>query len=234
MDPSIYSSGEYWAKNPGFHEEDSVFKFTEACKLLDSNDVTPHSILDCGCGGGLVAYLFAKKYSVPTTGLDLSPPLIARASEKYLLERLEYRVGQIQDLEDNAFDMGVMFDVFEHVEDYIDLLRTAREKARTWLFNIPMDMTVASLLSGSYMRMRKSVGHLHYFTEASALATLRTAGFQVVDTRFANKIPHEFSKGITLSKVLTGVPQQMLFWVSPHLSVLILGGASLLVLASRN
>ena len=202
--------------------------------MLRATHVAPRSILDCGCGGGLLAYMFANQYGVPTVGLDLAESSIARAREKYVHDMPSFKCGVLQDVEDHAFDLGLMFDVFEHVEDYIAILRIARTKAPKWLFNIPMDMTVASLLQGSYMRMREGVGHLHYFSEASAIATLETAGFQIIDSAFANKVPHELSKGVTLGKILTGLPQQLLFKLNPHLSVLILGGASLMVLADSN
>jgi len=130
--------------------------------------------------------------------------------------------------------LGVMFDVFEHVENYIGFLRTARGKAATWLFNIPMDMSVASLLRGSYMRMRDKVGHLHYFSEQSAIATVETAGFRIIDSAFANKVPHELAKGWTLGKLITGIPQLLLFGINPRFSVRLLGGSSLLVLADSS
>lgn len=228
---SIYASGEYWQDNPGFHEEDSEFKFAEAGKLLEANRVSPRSILDCGCGGGLLSYLFVSRYGVETVGLDLAESSIERARARYAADSLSYRCGALEELDDHAFDLGLMFDVFEHVEDYLGFLRSARNKADRWLFNIPMDMTVASLLKGSYMRMRDSVGHLHYFSEKSALATLETAGFRVLDHAFANKVPHEFGKGLSVSKLVTGLPQLLLFKLHPGLSVRLLGGASLLVLA---
>lgn len=228
---SIYASGDYWRDNPGFHEEDSPFKFEAACKLLARNDLVPESILDCGCGGGMLAHMFAEKYAVPTVGLDLAESSVQRARARYVHDGLSYRCGALADVEDQSFDLGLMFDVFEHVEDYIGFLRTARSKAGRWLFNVPMDMTVASLLQGSYQRMRESVGHLHYFNDVSAIATLETAGFRVLDSAFANKVPHELRKGLTVSKLVTGIPQQILFKISPRFSVRLLGGASLLILA---
>ncbi len=231
QDRSLYSSGQYWDSHPGFHEEDSAFKFAEARKLLAANQLSPASILDCGCGGGLIAYLFAEEFKVPTTGLDLSESSIARARERHRLDQLDYVCAGLEQLDDNAVELGLMFDVFEHVDDYLGFLHTARNKAAKWLFNIPLDMSVTSVMKRSYMQMRRNAGHLHYFSEESGLATLESAGFEIIDSRLASKVAHELSKGLTVSKVLTGIPQYLLFKLSPHWSARLLGGASLLVLA---
>jgi len=227
----LYTSGDYWRGLHSMHEDDSEHKVMHARRLLDQYDIIPHSILDCGCGAGRVAHLFAGIYGCDTLGIDASQTAIDHARQTYSHDRLHYARMLIGDVEGPPRDLGVMFDVFEHVDDYLGFLRLARTKARHWIFNIPLDMSVMHLLDGTYMARRKRVGHLHYFTKASALATLETAGFQVIDQRYADYHKDAFADARRWQEKLRLLPGRVLFRLHKDWTVLWFGGASLMVLA---
>ena len=75
-----------------------------------------------------------------------------------------------------------MLDVFEHVEDYIGLVREVRPKAKYKLFHIPLDLSVQAVARrGGLLRRRDDHAHLHYFTKETALRTLMDVGYRVAD-----------------------------------------------------
>jgi hypothetical protein len=77
--------------------------------------------------------------------------------------------------------------------------------------------------------MRRQLGHIHFFTKDNALATLRDAGYEVVDwfyTHGALEAASRSAKGMLLR-----LPRQALFAISPDFTVRALGGYSLLALA---
>ncbi len=225
----LYESGAYWDLNPSFHEEDSQFKVEKATELIESCRPRPSSILDFGCGAGLTTLLLARHFRVPVTGVDISPDAIARAQERFQDDLVSYRATPLEELGER-FDLGVMLDVIEHVPDYFGLLREARDKATHWLFNIPLDMSVLAVLTGSFMTLRESVGHLHYFSRESALATLEECGFTLVDHRLVGYVVHNLRHRPGWRNVLAAVPRLLLFRLSPAVAVRLVGGASLMVL----
>ncbi|HJQ97637.1 MAG TPA: class I SAM-dependent methyltransferase [Candidatus Polarisedimenticolaceae bacterium] len=88
-------------------------------ELLAERGVAPGSrILDAGCGTGTLALLLAGAgYEV--TGVDLSSSMIERARKKDTKQRVDWRVGDITELElDARFDAIVtVADVLNHLSD---------------------------------------------------------------------------------------------------------------------
>ncbi len=228
-----YTSGDYWAKNESDHELDVEFKVSNALKLLARNDFSPESILDVGCGSGKHAYLLSIQYGVPTVGLDISEHALAYARRTYCRSNLEFLRIPVAEYPDKAH-LGIMFDVFEHVDDYWGFLRAARPRADYWLFNIPLDMTTLSITTASYMKARAQVGHLHYFSELSAIATLEDCGYGIVDRRFANHVLHGLKTAPSFKRVIAALPRLGLMALGESFAVRLLGGASLMVLCKSD
>lgn len=227
---NIYETGEYWnPQNRSSHAQDAEFKFNNALRMLKRNQIAPASVLDVGCGGGKGTYLFANAFDVPTVGIDVARDSIADARNMFQHANLDYRVLPIEQFEQHV-DLGLMFDVFEHVEDYFGFLRNARSKADHWLFNIPLDMNVASLLSRGYMNLRRSVGHIHYFSPASARATLEDCGYRIIDSRLDMVVLHRLKTGPTPRALIAAAPRLALSLASKSLVASVLGGVSMMVL----
>jgi len=78
------------------------------------------------------------------------------------------------------------------------------------------------------MTGRKSVGHIHYFTKETALATLEETGYEIIDclyTPLLIELRHYNWK----TKYLK-LPRKLLFSYDQDLAVRTLGGFSFLVL----
>lgn len=86
------------------------------------------SVLDIGCGGGLVAEPLAR-LGGQVTGLDASEAMIAVAKEHAAQEGLKiaYRVGSAEECarSGQAFDIVTLMDILEHAADVGALVRSA-------------------------------------------------------------------------------------------------------------
>ena len=124
--------------------------------------------------------------------------------------------------------MVLCIDVFEHVENYMGFARSLKEKAQFKIFHIPLDLSVSALLRGKIMDSRNSIGHLHYFTPDTAIATLVDCGYEIVDTMYTPSFA-ELSKESWKAKLIK-LPRYILYKVSPKLLSTLIGGVSLMVL----
>ncbi len=81
-----------------------------------------------------------------------------------------------------TFDLVLLMDVIEHVEDCFGFLRSVRQRTKYVVAHIPLDLSVLSLMIDTPMANRRSAGHLHYFTKSTALALLTDTGYTVLDS----------------------------------------------------
>jgi SAM-dependent methyltransferase len=223
----MYNDGRYLSKNPRWHEDDASWKASQVLSLLRDRELRPESIVDIGCGTGGVLDVIAKGMDgTRLVGYDLSEQAIGVVERS---DRVELRVGTPQDVHEH-YDLLLSLDVFEHVEDYIGFLRSLQPIADWFMFHIPLDASAQSVVREKpLLAVRDSVGHLHYFTRGTALASLRTAGFEVICDRllFPNDMPNRRAR-----TRMANIPRNLGRHLKPNLSARILGGSTLLVLAS--
>ncbi len=127
------------------------------------------------------------------------------------------------------FDVVMAIDVFEHVEDYIGFLRNLRSKGRYTILHVPLDISVQSVFrAGRIIRDRKKVGHLHYFTKETTLATLEDVGYRIVDYFYTGASVDLSARGWKAN--LVRFPRRLLFLANQDIAARVLGGYSLMVL----
>ena len=108
--------------------------------------------------------------------------------------------------------------------------RRLKAKGRHKIFHIPLDLSVQSVLrSTPILKLRREVGHLHYFTKETALLTLEHAGYEVVDYFFTATAVELPDRGWKAN--LMKLPRRLLNAVSPDWAARLFGGYSLMVLA---
>lgn len=223
----IYSDGTYLANNPTWHVEDSLWKATQIHKLLMRNRLLPASICEVGCGAGEVLRQISLLLpQARCTGYELSAQAFDLCKSR-TSSTVSYVHGDL--LLDNTFyDALLCVDVFEHVDDYLGFIRSLKSKSAYAIFHIPIDISVASILRNTLMDRRRMVGHLHYFTAPTALATIADCGYEVIDSMYT---PSFNLTNTTRKSRIAKYPRTMFYAISPRWLTTTLGGCSLLVLA---
>ncbi len=231
MTKIIYTeeNGKYLRNNPTWHAEDSPWKAKQIIKILNQNSINPKSIAEVGCGAGeiLNQLHLSMANDISFTGYDISSDAIhiAKSREK---DRLQFK--QENFLKANAkFDLLLMIDVFEHVDDYLGFLKLCKSKAKNTIFHIPLDMTAKGVFRNSILYQRNSVGHLHYFMKETAIATLIDSGYEIVDYFYTNW-SFDLTPRKTLYSKIRYIIKKMLYKVNKDITVRTFGGFSLLVL----
>lgn len=228
--PGIYKDGTYLENNKTWHAEDSPWKAGRIKAILDRNKLSPARVCEVGCGAGEILKTLSEAMPAGRfDGYEVSPQAYGLCKGKEN-DRLNFHLGDVAGL-DVFYDCLLCIDVMEHVEDYIGFIKGLKGKARYKIFHIPLDISVSSVLLSSMMRARLSVGHLHYFNRDTALATLRDAGYEIVDAFYTAAFKDRGSKARSLKEALARLPRRLLFSVSPDLEATLLGGSSLMVLA---
>jgi len=227
----VYRDGRYLKYNPSWHIEESPFKVRQILRMVSRQRLAPKSVCDVGCGAGLVLAELQPHLSLDCIcwGYDVSPDALAMCANRGN-ENLRFRLRDIRkDESDTFFDLLLMLDVFEHVEDYIGLVRAVRSKAKQKLFHIPLDLSVQAVLRKNGLLLRRDHhAHLHYFTKETALRTLTDVGYTIVDWFYT---PRCIELGDLLIQKIARIPRTFCFAISPELTVRVLGGYSLMVLA---
>jgi hypothetical protein len=230
MPATIYQTGEYVEKNPTYHVEDSSWKATHILQILRRQNIQPQTVGEIGCGAGEILRQLQLRLprSVELHGYDISPQAIGLCQTR-ANDRLHFYCEDLLSITRAPLDLVLCMDVFEHVEDYLGFLRQLRSKATLKIFHIPLDLSVNWVLRpGPLLYSRQTVGHLHYFTKDTALATLRDTGYEIVDWFYTPSAV--FHPGGTLSRLMR-LPRTVFFVINRDWAARILGGYSLLVLA---
>ena len=227
---NVYINGEHLERNPDWHVFASGWKAQQVLQLLRHHRLSPRTIGEVGCGAGEV--LRQLQLNMPSdctySGYDISPQAIelARCREN---QRLRFELADIRQKRNLYFDLLLILDVVEHVEDYFAFLRDLRSLAREKIFNFPLDLSVQALVRDDGLMMRRrTYGHLHYFTKDLALQSLEGEGYEVLDWFYAPFGIH-FPAGV--KGKLARWPRILCSALNRDLTARLLGGFSLFVLA---
>lgn len=179
-----YVNGEYLAHVPDWHAVDAPWKAKKIVELLRRHAVAPRTVCDVGCGAGeILAHLQRELPSTARlTGYDISGQAIDLCQPKSNF-RLSFRHGDFLTDSRDQYELLLLLDVLEHVPDYLGFLTRLKDRAKRFVFHIPLDLSVHTVAKGSrhLEQMRERYGHLHYFTRETALRTLEDSGYIVED-----------------------------------------------------
>ena len=225
----MYADGRYRELNPTWHEEDAREKAAAIAEMIRFGGLFPRTVADVGCGTGQVLRELKRlldeggQTDIIYEGWDVAGGAIAQARAREG-GRLSYTAGDFLSSE-RRVDLVLCVDTFEHVGDDVAFLSGLRERADDFVFRIPLDLSALDVLRPKrILAARRQWGHRHLYSRAVALEVLREAGFQVRSERY-HRVGGPYGGLDPLRRTL--------FRASPHRAVRLLGGYSLLVLASR-
>ena len=226
-----YTDGEYLEHNPTWHVEDSPWKAANIFQMISRHALAPKTICEVGCGAGEVLAQLQRRLPDDCRfwGYDISPQAFA-LSQSRANERLQFRQADLFAEPETTFDLVLVVDLIEHLDDYYGFLRKLKPRGRHVIFHIPLDLSAYSVWrSYPILDLRASVGHIHYFTKDTALASLVETGYEVLDWFYPEQRTRLHSK--PLRQKLLALARQAMMRVNLDLAVRLLGGRSLMVLA---
>jgi SAM-dependent methyltransferase len=240
----IYTTGEYLEKNPTWHVDESPWKAREVSRMLTRNRLAPKTICEVGCGAGEILRLMQQcmSHECMFWGYEISPQAYALCKTK-ANERLHFKLGDIHQEQGVSYDLILIMDVLEHLEDYFSFLRQVQPKSQYKIIQLPLDISARSVLLGQINHYRQAYGHLHYFTKELALQMLRDMNYEVLDyayTRNSLAVPwhrlRQDPKAVVkrllgnMRRSVTSLPAWLIFRVNRDIAERIFGGWRLLIL----
>lgn len=147
---------------------------------ISSQDV----VLDIGCGNGFLSYDVAGK-ARSVTAVDLSPANIELAKKSFNKENIEYICGDACQIDfTDKFDVIILSNVLEHIEDRHNFLSKIRNLADRFLVRVPLIdrewLTYYKRELG--VEYRLDATHRIEYTTASFLEELGQAGMRIKTT----------------------------------------------------
>jgi len=150
---------------------------------------SPQTILDVGCGEGVLTEKWAKRTRGRVVGIDLDDPQLHEQWEQRSAPNLEYRVMKAENLpfEEGEFELASAIEVLEHVPDPA---HTVAEMARVakgghLLVSVPREPLWRGLnmARGAYLQdLGNTPGHLNHWSKRSFVRLLSRHG-EVLEAR---------------------------------------------------
>jgi ubiquinone/menaquinone biosynthesis C-methylase UbiE len=144
---------------------------------------TPDSVLDVGCGEGVLTYEWAERLGEGrVVGIDLDDPKLRAEWERRTLPNLEFRAEEATSLSfaDGEFDMACAIEVLEHVPDpEATVAEMARVARRHVLVSVPREplWRALNMARGAYWRsLGNTPGHVNHWSRRSFAELLSRHG----------------------------------------------------------
>ncbi|HYT46073.1 MAG TPA: class I SAM-dependent methyltransferase, partial [Methylomirabilota bacterium] len=204
---NMYTSGKYAAKHPNWHVEDSLWKAKQIIRMMAQNNIVPKTICEVGCGAGEILKQLQENMDNQCTlwGYEISPQAFELCKSREN-EKLHFELADITQEKDAFFDLILLIDIIEHLEDYFSFLREIKSKSRYKILHIPLDLIMPSILNDSMLiKTREVYGHIHYFTRKTALQMLKDLGYEVIDTFYTDSYATWNPKGYALKNIKTPI-----------------------------
>jgi SAM-dependent methyltransferase len=149
----------------------------------------PRSLLDVGCGEGVLVHRWAQSLGESrVVGIDLEEPSIQAGWAERRAANLEYRVMEASDLPfaDDEFDLASAIEVLEHVPDpEHTVAEMARVAERHLLVSVPREplWRMLNMARGAYWpALGNTPGHLNHWSRRSFAELLSRHG-EVIEVR---------------------------------------------------
>src|SRR5919106_6713810 len=130
----------------------------------------PRSVLDVGCGEGVLTHKWAQRLEGRVVGIDLEDPAIQAEWATRPAPNLEYRVMKAERMPfaDSEFDVATAIEVLEHVPDPEHTVSEMARVAERWLLvSVPREplWRALNMARGAYWKsFGNTPGHLNHWS----------------------------------------------------------------------
>lgn len=162
----------------GLHPKHRLIGYHE---FFSSNVSESDRVLDIGCGNGSLAKDVAK-HAKSVTGVEIDQKLVEKARRQNPASNLEYRCADAtKDLSNEKFDIIIMSNVLEHIDDRVNFLKSIRPLADKFLFRVPMiDREWVTLYKKELgLDYRLDTTHFTEYTFAQFKSEFEQAGYKI-------------------------------------------------------
>jgi ubiquinone/menaquinone biosynthesis C-methylase UbiE len=149
----------------------------------------PRSVLDVGCGEGVLTHKWAQRVEGRVVGLDLDDPALRAEWAARRAPNLTYVTMKAERLpfEEGEFDLAAAIEVLEHVPDPEHTVAQMARVARGGhlLVSVPREplWRALNMARGAYLRdLGNTPGHLNHWSRRGFVALLARVG-EVVEVR---------------------------------------------------
>lgn len=187
---SIYVTDKYLMNNRSWHVEDSPWKARQILRMIARNELSPRTICEVGCGAGEILRQLQLNMNLGCEfrGYEISPQAYELCQQR-ANDRLQFHLGDFLEADEHHFDLILLIDLIEHLEDYYGFLRQIRPRSDYKMLHIPLDLSLYTVLRRSWIeQMHNLRGHLHYFTKETALRALEDCGYRILDWFYTQKL----------------------------------------------
>jgi SAM-dependent methyltransferase len=221
-----YTTHDYLRHNPTWDIEDSTWKSDKVTAMLAAVSCKPSSICEVGCGaGGVLAKLRRAYPETELFGYDIASDA-ARFWSEHVSANIHFEIGDFFELSERTYDVLLLLDVIEHLQDPFDFVTRLRNYASLFVFHFPIDLSAVTVLREQpLLSSRLKVGHIHYFTKGLALALLEECDYHILDWHYTGAA--FTSPKRTWKTRLASLPRRMAYAVNKDWGVRLLGGEHL-------
>ena len=150
-------------------------------KFLDSQNISNSRILEVGCGGGFLSSLLAQA-GANVVATDMSINATRSVKDRGVTKSLTFDAGQPWPFKNDSFQVVIMLDVLEHIEDDIACLLEARRvlsRGGIALLTVPAHQFLFSSWD-------KVLGHHRRYSKSILRLAFRSVGFQPILISYHN------------------------------------------------
>ncbi|HEX5223722.1 MAG TPA: class I SAM-dependent methyltransferase [Solirubrobacteraceae bacterium] len=185
----------------------AVGKAAHVIELCTRADLRPDSVLDVGCGdGALLGELHNRGFGVRRAGVEIAEQAVASARERDGVDSVDRFDGRTLPFPDEAFDLGILSHVLEHVREPTVLLTEVARVCRAVLVEVPLEANLSAERSAKRLQA-VAVGHLQRFTRGDMRATVSASGLRIV-AEMEDPLPlavHRFHSATARSRAVATV-----------------------------
>lgn len=186
-------------------------KYIEKLVQKNINKDQIRNVAEIGCATGFLLNNFGKNLKCNKTGIDISNEDIKFATKMY--PSISFYDGTFNDfikiniIKKSSFDLIILSDILEHVEEDVTLLKKAGKYSKNVIVNIPIEKVPE--YEGRIYGIKDKKGHLRAYDINDAFTLFKNAQMEVLD--FFNKryVKQAVFRKYLLDKLLKNNPQKI-------------------------